>query len=112
MKFFTKLKISFFCQKVGIDSFCNKYYESKKGKKKKRFVIYSKIEDSSRVPAQWHSWLHYTSDETPSENNNIKNAWQKAHLPNLTGTKFIYSSLQYQNKYREKHYQSWNPNKI
>ena len=43
--------------KVGIDSFCNKYYESKKGKKKKRFVIYNGIDETSRVPARWHAWL-------------------------------------------------------
>ena len=112
MNFFTKLKISLSCNKVGIDSFCNKYYESKKGKKKKRFVIYNGIAESSRVPAQWHSWLHYASDEIGYENSNVKSAWQKTHLPNLTGTKFIYSASQYQDKYQSKHYQCWNPNKI
>ena len=109
MKFFTKLKISLFCNKVGIDSFCNKYYESKNGTIKKRFVIYNGIEETSRVPAIWHSWLHYTTNDIPSENANIKTAWQKTHLPNLTGTKFNYSALQYKNKYCKNHYESWNP---
>jgi NADH:ubiquinone oxidoreductase subunit len=40
--------------------------------------------EASRVPPPWHAWLHYTVDVPLSETNAY--AWQKPHLPNLTGT--------------------------
>ena len=71
---------------VGIDDEGNKYYKNKEDTK--RWVIYSGIVESTQVNPQWNNWLRYTSLTEPDENN--KYAWQKDHLPNLTGTNNAY----------------------
>ena len=52
--FGTRLKTIFFGKFVGKDSFGNKYYESKNGK---RWVIYSDEIDASKIPVEWYSWI-------------------------------------------------------
>ena len=59
---------------VGTDFAGNKYYRSK-GKagantgsytqREKRWVIYNGANDASRVPAEWHGWLHNSYDAIP-----------------------------------------------
>lgn len=83
---YTKLNGEF----IGTDHFGNKYYQSKrapKGQKKRRWVVYKGLSEPSKVPAEWHGWLHYTTDKI------LKNKydWQKEHLPNLTGTGLAYN---------------------
>lgn len=76
---------------VGSDEFGNRYYESrrvKKDERKRRWVIYKGVVDSSKVPANWHGWLHHTLQAPLPQQK--KYAWQKPHLPNLTGTKGRY----------------------
>ena len=95
---------------VGHDEFGNRYFEEKKPSfdKRKRFVIYNGADESSKVPAEWHHWLHNTSELPPVNINTHKSPWQKIHLPNLTGTKHAYfppNSVKKDNKT----YQSWNP---
>src|SRR4051812_13814283 len=51
--------------KVGVDQFGNTYYEARDardsyGTHKRRWVIYRGYADASKVPAEWHGWLHYT----------------------------------------------------
>ena len=77
---------------VGQDELGNKYYEARddhdaydKGRKR-RWVIYKGYADASKVPPDWHGWLHYTYDEAPSEQPLPRRAWELDHLPNLTGT--------------------------
>jgi len=41
------------------------------------------------VPAEWHGWLHHTTDLTPDQMP-APRAWQKEPLPNLTGTDAAY----------------------
>jgi len=77
--------------KVGEDAFGNSYFEARDasdsyGDHKRRWVIYKGYADASKVPAEWHGWLHYTFDETPTAENLPVQAFEKAHLPNLTGT--------------------------
>ena len=55
--FGTRLKTIFFGKFVGQDSFRNKYYENKNGK---RWVIYSNEIDASKIPVEWYSWIHFT----------------------------------------------------
>ena len=55
----TKIKTILFGKFVGKDSFGNKYYESKNGK---RWVIYSDEIDASKIPPEWYSWIHYTQN--------------------------------------------------
>lgn len=85
---------------VGTDSFGNRYYRDKSQKKlergggrfsrEKRWVIYKGVPEGSRVPPQWHAWLHHTVNEVPQNADQPQYAWQKPHLPNLTGTPDAY----------------------
>ena len=68
---------------VGSDEFGNKYYSSSKGK---RWVIYKNRVESSKIPPDWHSWIHFLARDIPKSN--IKKfSWQKEHQENQTGTK-------------------------
>ncbi len=69
---------------VGTDDQGNKYYCERKGTR--RWVIYNGYPDSSRVPPEWHRWLHYTSDTPPSGDSSPAHSWEKDHKPNQTGT--------------------------
>ncbi|MEI7668636.1 MAG: NADH:ubiquinone oxidoreductase subunit NDUFA12 [Pseudomonadota bacterium] len=104
---------------VGQDEFGNKYYEAKSEKTsygiKKRWVIYKGKPEASKVPASWHGWLHYTSNEMPSTDNKPKYNWLKQHLPNLTGTKLAYlpdGDINSGNKraHTMADYEAWKPN--
>jgi NADH:ubiquinone oxidoreductase subunit len=79
---------------VGRDAFGNRYYEArgrkKEGVRRKRWVMYKGKAEPSKVPAHWHTWLHYTTDTVPAEGVDKKYSWQKEHVPNLTGTKGRY----------------------
>ena len=48
--------------------------------------IYEGANDASRVPAEWHGWLHHTVDVPPTEEDYTPREWQKPHRPNFTGT--------------------------
>ena len=70
----------------GKDQFGNKYYSNSKGK---RWVIYKNSVESSKIPPEWYSWIHFLNRNIPS--NDIKKfLWQKQHQENLTGTKKAY----------------------
>ena len=83
---------------VGRDQFGNSYYREKGGgrvhpdslRRERRWVIYDGEIEASRVPPDWHAWLHHTSDETPPEGGLPKKPWQKEHQPNLSGTDQAY----------------------
>lgn len=87
MKFGTSLYTLFFGKLIGNDSFGNKYYE-RKGKRyghDQRWVTYRGAVDPSKVPAEWHGWLHHVDDCPPTDAYK-KYSWQKPHQQNLTGT--------------------------
>lgn len=69
---------------VGEDGFGNRYFASKKDAR--RWVIYNGSNDSSRVPPEWHGWLHGTYDELPEDILPPKRSWEKEATGNLTGT--------------------------
>lgn len=71
-------------EKVGEDLAGNRYFREKKGHR--RWVLYDGEAEASKVPPEWHAWLHYTVDETPLEKPLPVKAWEKAHVPNQTGT--------------------------
>ena len=88
---------------VGKDSFGNKYYESKNGK---RWVIYNGEIDASKIPVEWFSWIHFTPNKIEKKHELEKHNWQKQHQPNLTGTDKAY--YPYKNKDAiKKKYKSW-----
>ena len=51
---------------VGEDEFGNKYYSDSKGKK--RWVIYKKRVESTKIPPNWHSWIHFQTKNKPNLN--------------------------------------------
>jgi NADH:ubiquinone oxidoreductase subunit len=99
----TKLKTIFFGKFVGMDSFGNKYYESKSGK---RWVIYKEEIDASKIPNEWYSWIHFMNNKIQNNHTLKKYSWQKPHQSNQTGTENAY----YPNKNNDqvkKKYTSW-----
>ena len=90
----------------GVDEFGNKYYSNSKGK---RWVIYKYNIESSKIPAEWHSWIHFLKMNKPTEDNK-KFSWQKQHEENLTGTKKAHKpegSLIHNSKKNMKKYETW-----
>lgn len=78
---------------VGTDSQGNRYFRSKRtpqGKRDRRWVVYAGTVEASRVPPEWHSWLHHTTDEVPDAATARRWPWQKEHVPNMTGTAQAY----------------------
>jgi NADH:ubiquinone oxidoreductase subunit len=69
---------------VGTDDFGNRYYQNKDGSR--RWVLYNGTVEASRVPADWHGWLHHTFAEPPTQVPFKTKPWEAAHQPNLTGT--------------------------
>ena len=99
----TKLKTIFFGKLVGSDSFGNKYYESKSGK---RWIIYKDEIDASKIPNEWYSWIHFTQNKIENNHNLKKYDWQKPHQSNLTGTDNAYYPNK-NDKQIKKKYTSW-----
>jgi len=83
---------------VGTDDYGNKYYRLKGDRptgrgggrfsRERRWVIYNGRPEGSKVPPEWHAWLHHTSDERPGSRQ--RHPWEKPHEPNLTGTPRAY----------------------
>lgn len=69
---------------VGRDGDGNVYYEDPRSGR--RWVIYAVDNDSSRVPPEWHVWLHKTRLEPPSEVPLVQRPWEKPWRPNPTGS--------------------------
>tara|TARA_B100001245_G_scaffold127093_1_gene93814 strand:+ start:118 stop:483 length:366 start_codon:yes stop_codon:yes gene_type:complete len=92
----------------GKDQFGNKYYSSSK---KKRWVIYKNNVESTKIPPEWHSWIHFIRRNIPSDDTK-KFSWQKQHEENLTGTKKAYKpegSLSFDLIKNNKKYETWKP---
>jgi NADH:ubiquinone oxidoreductase subunit len=90
MDLVTLLSIKLKARYVGDDEFGNRYYQEKRArpsKQPRRYVRYNGLVEASKVPAEWHGWLHHTEDLPPPSEGYHKHAWQQEHLPNLTGTK-------------------------
>lgn len=73
---------------VGEDDQGNKYYQERSGDR--RWVMYKGEIEASRIPPEWHAWLHHTVDEPPSERPPKVMPWEKPHIRNLTGTAAAY----------------------
>jgi NADH:ubiquinone oxidoreductase subunit len=89
MSIISRIVISLTSRQVGSDAHGNRYFEAKRPDRlgrHKRFVLYAGTPEASKVPADWHGWLHHTEELPPPEGGYARRAWQKDHLPNLTGT--------------------------
>ena len=72
-------------------------------------MIYKNNIEPSKIPPEWHSWIHFLTRSTPSDNTK-KFSWQKQHQENLTGTKKAYKpegSLFSDLKKNMKKYETW-----
>ena len=85
-----------FGEVVGQDEQGNTYYRTKGGKIdptlgfQRRWVIYNGLAEASRIPPEWHGWIHHTVDVAPTEESYTAREWQKPHVPNMTGTPAAY----------------------
>lgn len=86
-------------RRIGEDEFGNRYYEDRRISlegRRRRYVVYNGYADASRVPSDWHGWLHHTFDDPPgvsAEDGALvmpRRPWEKTHTPNLTGTLHAY----------------------
>lgn len=80
-------------EKVGTDAQGNAYYRGKRQHpdgRERRWVIYQGANDASRVPAEWHGWLHGSFDGVPESNLPPPRIWEADYTPNPTGTAAAY----------------------
>ena len=78
---------------VGTDSQGNRYYRSKKPNargQERRWVIYDGANDASRVPSEWHGWLHGAFEDVPESRLPPPKIWEVEYTPNATGTAQAY----------------------
>jgi NADH:ubiquinone oxidoreductase subunit len=75
-------------KRVGKDGWGNVYYEGGVGVTghPRRWVIYNGANDASRVPPEWHGWLHNSIDLPPESGLPAPRVWELEPEPNLTGT--------------------------
>lgn len=77
-------------RQVGTDRFGNAYYEERrtpKGRRTKRWVLFKGLAEPSKIPPEWHAWLHHTVESPLSP---VEQPWMKPHVPNLSGTPGAY----------------------
>lgn len=75
-------------REVGRDADGNIYFEGRAGSSAaaRRWVIYAHDNDSSRVPPEWHLWLHRTRMDVPTLASMPVKAWERPWRPNPTGS--------------------------
>ena len=96
--------------KVGEDEQGNVYYQSRDGKR--RWVIYNGEMQASRVPSEWHGWLHHTWDQPPTEAPLRHKPWEKPHVENPTGTALAHApagSIRRAAPVARRDYEAWQP---
>ncbi|MBM3733101.1 MAG: NADH:ubiquinone oxidoreductase subunit NDUFA12 [Acidimicrobiia bacterium] len=79
--------------RVGADEFGNRYYRARGQRlrgRERRWVIYKGANEASKVPAEWHAWLHHTVDQPLTQTAAEARPWQKPHQPNPTGSADAY----------------------
>ena len=85
-------------ERVGSDAQGNAYFRSKKKTpdgRERRWVIYRGANDASRVPPEWHGWLHgsFADEElggVPESHLPPPRIWEVDYTPNATGTAKAY----------------------
>ena len=81
-------------KRVGLDQAGNKYYRAKARagyKRERRWVVYQGAPEATKVPPEWHGWLHHQTDVVPgASGQSYRQPWQKPHKPNQTGSAGAY----------------------
>lgn len=78
-------------EEVGRDDQGNIYYRSGTGAAQKRWVIYNGEPEATRIPPEWHLWMHKTVNEPPSTKPLVTRVWEREWTPNATGTELAHS---------------------
>lgn len=102
---------------VGTDEFGNRYYRGRGRKlnnRERRWVVYRGDVEASKVPPEWHAWLHHTVEKPLTEAAAKARAWQKAHIANPTGTPAAYRPMGHDYKGGHRRpatgdYEAWTP---
>jgi len=84
MDLITLISVKLSSNEVGRDAFGNRYYEERRarpGKPPRRYVRYNGMTEASKVPADWHGWLHHTEATPPPEGGYLRHDWQQEHQP-------------------------------
>ena len=58
--------------------------------RERRWVIYNGANDASRVPPEWHGWIHGTFDGVPESYLPPARIFEVDYTPNATGTPEAY----------------------
>ena len=76
--------------RVGEDHQGNVYFQGGKDVHghPRRWVMYAGANDASRVPPEWHGWLHHTVNQPPTHMPLERRDWETDHTPNMTGTPY------------------------
>ena len=81
-------------KRIGQDGGGNVYYEApaRKGyNHTRRWVIYKGEAEASKIPPEWHGWIHHQTNVVPANDQaSFRRDWQKPHQANLTGTDAAY----------------------
>ena len=79
-------------KKVGRDGFATRYYRmrGRRAGRDRRWVIYTGAPEATKVPPEWHAWLHHMVEEPPPPSGVREYPWEKEHVPNPTGTEAAY----------------------
>lgn len=97
-------------KRVGQDEFGNTYYEQPRKKQRpRRWVVFKGIPEGSKIPPQWHGWMHHMFDTLPQDQYGQPYDWQKPHLPNLSGTSLAYEPHAGEPMQNFKSYEPWKP---
>jgi NADH:ubiquinone oxidoreductase subunit len=78
---------------VGEDEQGNRYFQERRPSRDgrpRRYVIYNGVAEASRVPPDWHGWMHYSVQDPPTIAPLLRRSWERPHRPNLTGTIYAY----------------------
>ncbi len=51
-----------------------------------RLVLYAGVPEASKIPPVWRVWLSHGDEGLSRSGEIVVHAWQKAHIPNLTGS--------------------------
>ncbi len=88
MSFFTAIVTRLTYRRVGQDRFGNSYWESRKRMRgydrHRRRVLFQGEQEATKVPPEWHAWLHHLTDAPLPEEK--RHPWMAEHRPNPTGT--------------------------
>lgn len=81
-------------KKIGVDGMGNTYFEAspRKGyKRPRRWVLYKGYPEATKIPPEWHGWIHFQTNVVPSNDHaSHRQSWQKPHRENATGTTLAY----------------------